>query len=272
MKADKAADHAPWSAWIAQRGALLPVLVVSATCGWAQANGVTVSPVVIEMDSPRRAVAVTITNDNDVAIRLQSAGLVWLQQGGRDRYEPTDDVMVVPAIVEVPAHSSQLFRVALRKPSTSPVERSYRVLLEDISDVPPASDKSGTAGAAITLRFNHNLALMVAPAAKPIQAIRWTPCSLATSGTAAAPPATPAADQTCVRVLNAGNRRMKVKTLTISGDGWQQTLGIKDGINLLAGADREWTLPVKAGQVNTVRSLQVETFTGQVLQGEADAL
>lgn len=254
-----------------QSFALLQAVALWGACDLAQAGGITVSPVIIEMNSPRKPVAVTITNDNDHPLRLQSAGLVWRQQGGRDRYDPTDDVLVVPAIVEVPAHSSQVFRVALRQPSTSPIERTYRVMLEDISDAPPAAEPGGPSGNAIALRFNHNLALMVSPASKIVQTVHWATCSSETAVTTDKPSQAQLTGQACVRVRNTGNRRLKVQKLTISGDGWQQTLALKDGFNLLAGADREWILPLNAGQLNPVRSLQVETAQGQSLKGEADA-
>jgi fimbrial chaperone protein len=225
----------------------------------AQAAGLSISPVVIEIDAPRKAVAVTVTNDSDRVLTLQSDARVWGQIDGRDSFAPTDDLLVVPAIAEVPAHGSQVFRVALRRPAPSQMERSYRLILEDISD-----ELSPPGGASVAFKFVHNLPILVAPSAKAIDAVRWKPCT----APASAAPAQPV-PEACVRLVNAGNRRLKVQTVTLIGDGWQQALSLQTGANLLAGAEREWHVALQAGQSGPLRSVQVKTAQGQTLQAEA---
>ena len=72
----------------------------------------------------------------------------------------------------------------------------------------------------------------------------------------------------CIHLLNAGNRRVKVQSLTIFGDGWQQPVAFGDGENILAGAEREWRIPLKAGQTGHFLSVQVQTARGETLQLE----
>ena len=83
---------------------------------------------------PRRPVAISVTNSGGRPIRLQAEVLLWQQTDGKDRYEPSDALLVVPSIVDVPANSTQVVRVVLRSPVPSPVERTYRLVLDDITE------------------------------------------------------------------------------------------------------------------------------------------
>jgi fimbrial chaperone protein len=222
----------------------------------ADAAGVTISPVVLEIDSPRKAIAVTVTNSGDRPITFQTDTLVWRQIDGADRYESTDELLVVPPIVEVPPKGSQVLRLMLRSPRPSPMERTYRLVLEDITEELAAA----TGQASISFKFSHRLPVMIAPSGKVLNAVRWKPCL---------PEAVTQVAEACVRLINAGNRRVKVQKLTLAGDGWQQELSLKDGENVLAGAEREWHVPLVQGQVGALRSVQVQTARGEMLQAEA---
>lgn len=225
----------------------------------ALASGVAISPVVIELNSPRQAVAIKVSNDGDTPVMLQSEVFAWRQTDGVDRDEESDDLMVVPPIVEVAANSSQIFRVMLRAQTSSPVERTYHLSLEDISEVQAASEQS-----TLTFKFNHVLPILVAPTGKILTAMRWKPCA------EAAPPAKPPTTATaCVRLFNAGNRRVKVQALTLAGDGWQQALTLETGQNVLAGGVHEWRVPIAASQGGELRGVEVTTARGETLQLES---
>ena len=128
--------------------------------------GVAISPVVVEMNSPRRAVAVSVNNSGDRPITLQSDVMLWKQVEGLDRYEPSDALLVVPPIVEIQPGTSQVFRLIQRTPVLSSVEQTYRLILEDITE---NQVKDGQA--AISFRLTHNLPVMIAPAGKVRNAI-----------------------------------------------------------------------------------------------------
>ena len=240
-----------------------------ALCGGlrAQANGLTLSPVVIELDSPRQVVAVTVTNNADHAATFQTETVLWRQVNGVDFYEPTDALLVVPPIVQVPPHTSQVFRVTLRVPTPSAVERSYRLILEDIS-----TQLSAAGATSVAFKFAHNLPVLVAPSGKPINAVRWQPCGPALALVAPAigtvPKPSDRAAGFCVRLLNAGNHRMKVQGLTLTGDGWEHKQPLKDAVNVLAGVEYEWHVPLPAGQTGAVQGVWVDTARGGALQAD----
>ena len=241
------------------RSRLLDGILLACALGcpaFLQAAGLTISPVVIEIDSPRKAIAVTVTNNGDHAVTFQTDTMIWKQVNGVDQYEPTSELLIAPPIVRVRPNASQTFRVTLRVPTSSPVERSYRVILEDISD-----ELSSSGTASVAFKFTHNLPVMLAPTDKVFNAIRWKPC--------ASEPAKPAAAEVCVHINNAGNRRVKVQNLTLAGNGWQHSVPFKEGINVSSGAEREWRIPLQAGQTGALQSVQIFTARGETIDAQA---
>lgn len=242
--------------------------------GWVEAASVSISPVVLEVDSPRKVISVTLKNIGDQPVTYQTEALVWQQVNGVDQNEPTDDLLVVPPIVEVPARGSQVFRVMLRSKTPAPVERAYRLILEDITSEQPESEIGGNKkNGAVAFKLTHSLPVMIAPSGKILNAIKWGPCAQAAlkpvSDASAATPAAAREPEACVRLLNAGNRRVKVQALTLTGRNWQQTLPLKDGVNMLAGTEREWRVPLAPGQSGAPTAVTVETARGETLQAEA---
>lgn len=223
---------------------------------FAQAAGLTISPVVIEIGTPRKAVAVTITNGTDRPVTLQADTRRWLQLDGVDRYEPTDELLVVPPIAQVPPNGSQVFRIALRRAAPASVERTFRLILEDISEEQRPSGR-----AAVAFKFTHNLPVMVAPSTPVTNALRWSPCTGRQEGSGEA-------KQACVKVFNAGNRRVKVESLTLTGTGWQQDERLNAPANVLAGAFREWRVVLPAAQAAAVNGVRVQTAQGLTLQAQ----
>ena len=251
----------------------------------AQADWLTIAPVIIEIATPRKPVAVKLTNDSDRPVTFQLDAAIWQQVDGNDVYAPSDDLLLSPSILNIPPRKSQTFRVLLRDGRPSPVERTYRVMVEDISEATEQSDAPEVA-----FKFTHNLPVLVAPSGKIANAMQWRPC-LQTEivGTSeyllaeasksiskvvnadAAKPETHTLMEACVRLLTSGNRRVKVQKLILTGDGWQETLSLKAGYNVLVGAEREWYVPLQHVQRNSVRQVHVHTAEGGVLVAEANA-
>lgn len=225
-----------------------------AAAGPSWADGLNVSPVVVEIASPRKAVAVTITNDSNRTATFQADTFLWRQVDGVDHYEPDDELMVVPAIVEVLPNGSQVFRVMLRVPTLSPVERTYRVMLEDIS-----ADVARVEGSGLSFRFKHNLPVLIAPSVKVVNSMQWKACT-----------STPRAGEACVRLRNSGNRRIKIDTIIVAGEGWTQSLPLQPQPNVLAGAEREWRLPLagRSGELTIVKVLTAQGETLSASQGD----
>jgi fimbrial chaperone protein len=239
--------------------------------GGAAGAQVLINPVVVELGARQRVVAVTITLSDKARapMRLQTELLRWRQDvHGEAVTEPSDDILVTPPIAELRPGEKQLFRVTLRGPRPAPEELAYRLILEDISEAPATTEAVG--GISIKLRMRYDLPVLVAPLGPVVNELRWKLCApeAASAVTISSKPSD-RGPEACVRLLNAGNRRVKVQTLTLTGEGWQQALPLKDGVNVLVGDEHEWRVPLQANQAGAVRGVQVGTARGETLRVES---
>jgi fimbrial chaperone protein len=207
------------------------------------AKAVTISPVIVELSPAKKVVSVTVTNPSDQAVSFQAGVLAWSQPDGEDRYEDSNDLMVVPPIADIGAGRSQIFRVARRIPPGQR-EQAYRVVLEDVTD-----ETAGKADAAtVNIRVRHSLPVFVAATDKPRTEVRLGPCS-----------ATAAAGRDCLRLDNDGERYLVVKSLSLDSGGVRKNVPV--GSRVLAGAWHEWTLDVPAGRTGPLQ-VKVDTSAG----------
>ena len=216
-----------------------------------------IHPVLVEFGAAQRIASVTVTLDSTAAepMLLQADVLSWTQRlDGSAVSEDSGDLLVVPPMAELKPGEQPTFRIALRGARQKPEEVAYRLILEDVAG--PPADASGQPGMAISFRMRHDLPVLLAPLGQVVNKLYWKPCpSEARPG--------------CVRVVNAGNRRVSVQTLTLLGDGWQQALPLKMAETVLAGTEREWRVPLAPGQAGALRGVQVLSVRGETVQAEA---
>lgn len=226
---------------------------------------VQINPVLVELGARQRTVTLTVSLSANASapMRLQAELLHWGQGlQGQAVTEPSDDLLVTPPLIDVAPGATQVIRVALRGARQSSKELAYRLVLEDIAD---ATEEIGLApGMAIKVQMRYDVPVLVAPDGKAVNALQWKPC--ATDATQSLKLVTPG--PYCVRLFNAGNRRVKLQELTFEGDGWQQALAFKEGENLLAGAQREWRLPIFPGHGGNLTGIQAQTAHGETLRAE----
>jgi fimbrial chaperone protein len=237
--------------WIAAALAAATALAPAATVAQAL-----ISPVLVEFKPKQKITTLRITLSDQATspMRLQAQLLRWRQDAhGAPVTQPSDDLVVTPRIADLKPGQQQVLRLALRGSLPAETEMAYRLVLEDIAD-PKPMDMGG--GAAVNFRMAYDLPVLVAPRGPIVKALRWRDCD--------APPAPRAARGRCVRIVNAGNTHVKVQSLTVDGDGWQQSLDLREGAPVLAGDEREWTVPTQAS--GPIRSVQVRTSAGAVLQ------
>lgn len=239
---------------------LAAALVLASAAVQAQ---VVINPVVVEFTPRQRIASVTVSLSETAArpMRLQAEIRSWQQDlQGKDISRPSTDLLVTPPIAELRPGQKQLFRVALRGPRQDGGELAYRLVLEDVAPPPPPEARAANSpDVSIRLRMRYDLPVLLAPTGQVVKRLRWKPCAAAPSD------GRPAA---CVRLLNAGNRRVKVQSLTLSGSSWEQKLALNEGANVLAGAEREWHIPLQPGQTGAL-ALRVETASGEHIQAEA---
>lgn len=218
------------------------LMLLAALASTAQA--VTVSPIRVDLSSKQKIASVTINNDSDQVMSFQAETVAWTQVNGTDSYQPTQDLLISPVVVQIPAKSSQVFRVALRQPLSGDVEKTYRLILEDVSEViNPQPD-------IVAVHFKHNLPVYVTPESEAKLALRWSHCK-ALSG------------KGCVRLDNDGNSHIRFLELTVGGNRWQQVIKNGVGVSVLAGAWKEWVFDLNKGQ-NQPTNIKAKTEQGSI--------
>ncbi|MBC5767659.1 fimbrial biogenesis chaperone [Ramlibacter albus] len=239
----------------------------------ATAQGqVLIQPVVVQFAAKQKVVAVSLAMSERAAapMQLQAQVLRWTQDSeGGAVTQPADDVLVSPAITQLHPGQRQVFRLALRNPQPAGVEKAYRLVLEDVAQVP--ADASGSPQAGLHIRMRYDLPVLVPPQGPPLQALQWAQCpTLGPQGArVASGPAADAYALACVRLLNAGNRRVRLHAVRVTGEGWQEDLPLKqDAPAILAGAQREFRFQLPPSSGGAIRGVQAQTTRGEVLRAE----
>ena len=101
-----------------------------------------VTPVRIYMKPIDKAVAVTVTNESDEDLVMHADVYAWKQKpDGTDDLALTEDMLVAPPIIKVPAKSHQVVRLARLVPPQPDQQMTYRLIVREIPEARPAKDK-----------------------------------------------------------------------------------------------------------------------------------
>ncbi|MES2632075.1 MAG: fimbria/pilus periplasmic chaperone [Pseudomonadota bacterium] len=221
---------------------------------------VVLEPVVLELSQRQRiaVLQVSLSDRAPAAVRLQAELLRWTQGAKGDSVtEPTNELLISPPIVELKPGQRQVFRVAIRAPKPSPNEVAYRLVLEDIS--PDPVDAAGNRVPGLSIRMRYDLPVMMAPSVPVVQSLRYASCA-----------ASAGASEACLRIRNAGNKRLRLQTLQLAGDGWEQSLPLGETGLLLAGVAREWRVPLQRGDPGSLRDVRAIVGRGERVQVAPD--
>lgn len=149
-------------------GALAFAIVLAAGPAAAAGTTFTVEPVRIFLQQDVRTSLLTIRNQSQEPLRLQARAYVWTEDpDGESRLEPTDDLVVFPSLISIPAGGLRKLRIGTQVLPTTE-ERTYRIFVEEL---PPLSKKDD-GGPQIKVLLRMGIPIFVTPAgAKPEPAI-----------------------------------------------------------------------------------------------------
>jgi fimbrial chaperone protein len=136
----------------------LLVLIGTAIAAPAGASTFNISPIRAQLSTGHRTEALTIVNADDSPVVIQVRVVSWSQNAGEEQLDDTREVLVTPPVLQIPANSQQIVRVALRRDPDTNQELTYRVIFEE---VPQAAPKEFT-GLRVALRLS--VPIFVAPA------------------------------------------------------------------------------------------------------------
>ncbi len=210
-----------------------------------------ISPIGVHLSASERAGAITIVNTDERPVNLQLRIYQWSElEDGQEQLDKTDDILVSPPAITVPAGASYTVRVA--RPAVTPVngELSYRLLIDEL----PQPDDPRTVGQGIKMVLRNSLPVFVTDA-KAMAELKWAVWQ----------------DETGVhaQARNQGKRHAKIADLTLQ-TATGAPLSFGGGLNgyVLGGATRTFTIPAVAG----ARNLALRDGDNIALAAKNDAL
>src|ERR1041384_6462070 len=100
--------------------ALLAALLVP--CASVGAAELSIMPVAVHLDKARDRTTVQVTNNGTTPVLLQADAIGWRREGGGDRDEPSEDLIVNPGVFTLAPGKTQVVRVGLRRNTASEAE------------------------------------------------------------------------------------------------------------------------------------------------------
>ncbi len=211
--------------------------------GAAMAGSFQVNPIRIDLRAGATTGTMTLRNDGDAQVVVQTSVLAWTQDNGKDIYAETAGALVAPPIATIPPGGEQILRVGLRGAPDPARELSYRVFVQEI----PPPPQPGFTGLRVALRLG--IPVFVAPLAAPTRAIDWSAQQLP--------------DGMLRLVLsNRGNTHLQITDFALfAGDAPAPVASDVQLAYALAGQSREWTLRVSPDRIAAQSSLRVRAQT-----------
>ncbi len=180
---------------------------------------VTLAPLRIELDGAQQYDTMRVLNPSLRPVGVQVRAFGWSQQNGEDVYEPTNEVMVSPAIIVIEPGDTQIFRV-MRRPMPSVGERRYRIAVDQLPD--PELEKGGQA----MTRIRFTIPMFVDRAQAMPANLGWS------------------IEGNSLRVANSGQQTVRMVNLALTdADGTEIPV---EGVSLHyvhGGSWADWALP-----------------------------
>jgi fimbrial chaperone protein len=157
------------SGWITRHAWIGAMLFALGGLHPCHSSTFSIAPIRVELDEARSIEVLTVRNEGDAPVVLQAQPMSWTQgEDGVDSFAGTRDVVVAPAVLTIGPRSSQIVRVALRRPADRMRELSYRLFLQE---VPQAASRPQSG---LTVAVRLSLPVFVAPErASPKARVEW---------------------------------------------------------------------------------------------------
>ncbi len=215
--------------------------------GEAAAAQLRVEPVVLELNAPAAAGSLTLRNDEDGNVVVQTRVLRWSQADGKETLEPTTDVVASPPSVTMSPGADYVVRVV--RVSRQPVrgEESYRVIVDQLPNVRRQQTR------AINLLLRHSIPVFFRGPQVNVPSVAWT--------------LKYEADKLVVVATNSGDERLRIASLRLR-DTAGTTISFGSGLigYALGRSSMSWVAPNHArgfGAGGSV-SITAETDKGPI--------
>lgn len=218
--------------------------------GPAVAADLQVSPISLQFQAREQGQPFWLSNSGTQPLRAQIRVQRWSQAEGVDKLEPANDLIASPPTVEVQPGQRQLIRIVRPQTQPAPVERAYRLIVDELP--PTNAPQGGASGAPAGLQFllRYSVPVFIAPDA-PTAGAPAAAASAAAPGSGDALTAQwkPAAPQV-LEVSNAGKARVRISRLiyeSAKGEQVELVPGLMGYV--LAGQRMQFQLPPAAAKL-----------------------
>ena len=219
------------------------LLALSLGATEAGAGSFQVNPIRIDMTKGATTAAITVRNDGEDAVVVQSSILAWAQDNGQDVYTPTTEALATPPIMTVPPGAEQIVRVGLRRGPDPQRELTYRLYLQEV----PPPPKAGFTGLQVALRVG--LPVFVAPVAPTLRRLEWS-AEIGQDG--------------ALRLVaqNTGNAHVQLTDFELGIPGGSQPVAHESTLAyVLAGQRRVWMLPLPPDRSKAASEFRLKAYT-----------
>lgn len=220
---------------------IFSAVVALSVSGPVTAEGLRVSPVVLDIPAPGAAAILTLRNDGREAITVQTRSFRWQQSGGKESLQRSRDVVVSPPSVRLPPGASQAVRVVRVKKSAVHGEEAYRVFINEVPD--QSRRRAGVVAFATEMRIPVFFTAQGARSAE----VAW---GLSTSGRA-----------TYLIASNRGDTRLRLADVELIGSSGAKIR--QPGLlgYVLGGTEMRWPI-APAGRLGSGAKLKAKTNLG----------
>jgi fimbrial chaperone protein len=217
-------------------------LLASSAISSVNAQSLRVTPVTVELPAGTESAVLTLGTDSKEGVAVQARVFRWSQTGGEDKLDKTEDVMVSPPVLTVRGGTPSTLRLVRVAKTPVSGEETYRVLIDEIPDRKKL--QSGT----VLLRVRQSVPVFFAGADARPGSITWK--------------ATEQDRKLVIEVTNAGQKRVRFNTVTVTDDRNRDLL--KGGLfYVLNGQSKRWELQADAAGAKTL-TIKAETDAGPV--------
>lgn len=210
----------------------------------ALATPVSVTPTTINLRPGTASELISLANESDTPARFEVTAFAWQEtEDGRTELTPTKDVIVFPALLELPPRGIKKIRLGTERPGAG-AEKSYRLV---INELPQAA--KGAAALQIQVLTNMTLPIFVSGGVgAPKVSIEDTKIENGKLSFA---------------VANGGTSRFVLQRIDVSGSGkGGQAFDVtQKGWYVLAGGKRRYEVTLGGARCRQAEAITIKAVT-----------
>lgn len=207
---------------------LFAILIIVAIGARANAAGLQVTPIVLNIKQTQKSDGLWLTNTSNLPMDVQLRVFEWLQENQTDVLRPTPEFVASPPLVKIPSGQKQFVRLVRVGQTPARGERAYRIVVDELP-LKRATNK----GLTFALRYSVPVFIQGnTAAAEP--SLAWK-LNRGQGG------------EVLLTVTNSGATRAKLSALKFVSKGGQSAT-INQGLfgYALANSSRQWSVSKNA--------------------------